>query len=256
MAQLVAAINSNNEKIPTLWATHYYKATIVDRGKSHFISGDGVLLYRRPMDFRLTGEAVVGRIFDIGSNGSAFWLKAGADVDTIWWGRYADLASLKNESIPIPIRPDLVLQVLAVGLIPPDFTVPPVPTLRFNHDQDAYMLVWNVRLPDRWAAQREVWYDRKSLTPRLVYLYDANGRVVLRAALGMHRQVEVAELPKEQWPWIATDYKLFFPESGSQIEFTLDQFQLKRGPVPNAKSFMMPDLSSSAHSVQIGTGAE
>ena len=167
-------------------------------------------------------------------------------------GRYADLARMQTGKLPIPIRPDLVLQVLAVGLIQTDLTVPPVPTLRFNHEQDAYMVVWNVKLPDRWAAQREVWYDRQTLRRKLVYLYDPDGRVVLRANLGMHKPLEGPDLPKERWPVIATDYKLLFPDSGSQMEFTLDEFRLKRGPVPNGASFARPDADRNA--IQIGAG--
>ena len=56
MAQVVAEINDNNRKIPSLWSTLYYKANIVDDKKhGHFINGEGHLLYRQPGDLRLIG---------------------------------------------------------------------------------------------------------------------------------------------------------------------------------------------------------
>ena len=87
----------------------------------------------------------------------------------------------------------------------------PAPTMRFNNDMDMYMLVWNAKLPDRWVAQREVWYDRKTRQPRFVFLFDLDGRVVLRGQLGRFRQIEVPDLPAAQWPWTPTDYRLYFP---------------------------------------------
>ena len=67
--------------------------------------------------------------------------------------------------------------------------------MRFNNDADAYMFLWNVKLPDRWAVQKEIWYDRATLLPKLVLLFDENGRVVLRAYLSNYKSVEVANVP-------------------------------------------------------------
>src|SRR5687767_5646126 len=51
MSDVVAEINANNERLPTLWARHYYEATVIDENKKpHFVNGDGALLYRRPYE--------------------------------------------------------------------------------------------------------------------------------------------------------------------------------------------------------------
>jgi hypothetical protein len=98
--------------------------------------------------------------------------------------------------------------------------------------------VWNGKLPDRWVATREVWYDRKTLLPRLVLLFDANGRVALRAYLANHRKVKLENQPEEQWPMVATNYRLYFPDSGSKLSMQLTDVALA-GPrgVPNDRSF-------------------
>jgi hypothetical protein len=46
--------------------------------------------------------------------------------------------------------------------IPTNFLQQPSPVMLFNNDYDAYMILWTVMLPDRWVAQREIWYDRKT----------------------------------------------------------------------------------------------
>jgi hypothetical protein len=251
MRELVNRINTNNEKLPTIWASHYYEATIVDeQHKPHFVNGDGVLLYRSPTDLRLQGsKELIGTVFDMGTNANDYWLRVVPEIDTLWYGNFTDLTDEALATHQIPIQPDMILQVLGIGTIDANFHELPVPTLRFNNDARAYMMVWNTKLPDRWVAQREVWYDVDSLLPIYVFLFDANGRVILRARLSQHRQVEMSSLPEKEWPWMPGKYDLFFPENGSKMEFTLKDVMLQHGEgrraVPNDSSFRRPAAGGS-----------
>ncbi len=262
MAKVVADINANNSKIPTLYAHHYYEADIVDeKHNNHHVSGDGVLLYMAPMSMRLRGNAVIGNVVDIGSNPETFWLKLSPEAgDTMWWGSYANFGRINLGNTEIPIRPDMVLDVLGFKTIDKDLTGMPAPTMRFDPYADAYVFVWNDRLADRWAALREIWYDRATKLPKLVLIYDASGRVLLRGEynslktvvdgrpvmdMANYRQVEVPGLAKAQWPWIPSNYHLFFPENGSHLTFSLEQAVLSEktgaGVIPQPASFKMPD---------------
>ena len=258
MVQVINAINANNQKISTLWATLNYSATIVDHGKAHSVSSDdGVLLYNAPTDFRLVGKKeFVGTVFDVGSNDRLFWLEVVPGTNQMWWGTYADLVQVNTESLPIPIRPDLVMEVLGVGVINTDFNALPVPTMRYDNAADAYILIFNLKAPDRWVAEKEVWYDRASLRPRKVILYDVNGRPVLRASLSQVRKVQmVDESNSANWPLVPGDYKLFFPDSGSRMEFALKDVRLKKGKIPNPASFRLPDVQGTeVRATQIGGG--
>ena len=247
MAKVVSDINANNLKIPTLWAHHYFEADVVDEKKqSHHVSGDGVLLYISPMNMRLKANAVVGTIFEIGSNKTSYWLKLGPEAgDTFWWGTYADFARMNPDDARIPIRPDMILDVLGVATINSNFNALPIPIMRYDPAADAYIFIWIGRLPDRWVALREVWYDRQTKRPRQVLLYDMNGRVALKAKLDQYRQVQIDKTPREQWPWIPGNYDLVFPESNSRLRFTLDDAALAHPQdgvvVPVQRSFVMPD---------------
>lgn len=261
MREVVDAINANNSKIPTLYATLNYSATIHDGKQVHSVSSDeGYVWYRSPDDFRLVGKmAAVGTVFDIGSNREKYWLEVIPGTNRLWWGNYADLVRLQSDQLPIPIRPDLVTQVLAVGTINSDFNVLPVPTMRYDGNDDAYVFVFNVKAPDRWMAQKEIWYDRATLRPRRVILYDGNGRPVLRAALSMDKPVRMPQGKPADWPLVPGDYKLFFPDSGSRMEFTLNdvalQHKVGRIVFPNARNFQMPDVGGTdVHPIQIGGG--
>ena len=264
MDRVAASINANNQKIPTLWSRLNYSVSIIDNGKTHSVSSDdGVLLYSRPASFRLVGKKeIVGTVFDIGSNDQLYWLEVVPGTHRMWWGTYADLARLRPGQLPIPIRPDLVMEVLGVGMINTDFNALPVPTMRYDSAADAYVFVFNVKAPDRWLAQKEVWYDRRSLRPRRVVLYDADGRPVLTARLGMDKKMQIPDKKPEDWPLVPGDYKVFFPDSGSKMEFSLTDVRLFQaiGPggsvhIPNPSSFGLPDAQATGvRTIQIGGG--
>ena len=132
-------------------------------------------MYRAPREFALVGsKSPIGTVVKIGSNQDDYWfsLPAQGGPDTAWWGRYKYLGADCTQ--PIPIRPDLLLEVLGVLTINPDLNQLPVPVMRFNHGADAYMFIWNTRSPraDRWLASKEVWYDRTTLQPTMVVGFD------------------------------------------------------------------------------------
>ena len=228
MYDVVREINENNQAIGSLFCKHYFEATIYDEKKeSHFVNANGTLMLLKPRDFYFDGvKEAVGKVVEMGSNAAQYWLRIDDTKQvTLWWGAYANIN--KPCSKEIPIRPDLIMEVLGVGNIPGDFTEPPVPVMRFNNDADAYMLTWNAPGKDRWYSEKEIWYDRRTKLPTLVLLYDANGRVILRAKLSGHRGVRVADQPEERWPKLATDYRLFFPENRSQMWIQLSDLALK-----------------------------
>lgn len=235
---VIRSINDNNRQIPTVWASGTFEARIGDeQGRKHFVNGMVTLVHEKPVGLRVVGnKELVGTLFEIGSNEERFWLIAGGDVDTMWHGSYAAAVS----SGGIPIRPELVIEVLGIGHIDTNLRREPFPVLRFNNDADAYMIVWHVGLPDRLVAQKEVWYDRQTKHPKLVLLFDEHGRIILRAYLDRFQPVEIDGVPEEDRPVMATRYDLFFPESGSTLRLDLEQLKLKNDGAPNERSFRFP----------------
>ena len=238
MATIVQRINQNNAPIRSLYASHSFEALLYDdKGKGHAFSGDGRLLFRKPDDLLLKAKGVVD-FFEVGSNADRYWFTVyPGEVSTQWWGEKSRFTQSKASQIPI--RPDLLLEVLGVLDLDTNFMRPPAPTMRFNNDADAYMFVWAAPLPDRWVALKEVWYDRRTALPKLVLLFDENGRIVLRAYLSEHRDVEGIQGK------IATRFELYFPETRSRLSFRLldvrSQFQRGKATLPNDASFAFPE---------------
>jgi hypothetical protein len=251
VAEVIAAINANNQKIPTLWATLNYSATIFDNdGHSHSVtSDDGMLLYARPNFFHLVGKKeFVGPVFDLGSNDREFWLEVIPGVNTLYWDTYAALARSGGAVNKIPIRPDLIAEVLGVGTFNSNLLKPPVPIMRYDGATDCYVFLFASQGAYHWFGQKEVWYDRATLRPRRQVFYDPEGLPQLDARLSSDKPVQVPDVPQTEWPVIAGDFKLFFPANGgSHMEFTLKDVRLyKIGPrgvkYPNPTSFEKPDV--------------
>jgi hypothetical protein len=237
MADVVAAINHNNASIRSIRALHSYDAQIVDpKGKSHTFSGTGYLLFRKPEDLLLTAKVVTEDAFTVGSNAERYWFTVPRE-NTMWWGEKANFSAQKARDIPI--RPDLLLEVLGILDVETNFKQPPVPVMRFNRDEQAYMFLWAAPLPDRWIALKEVWYDRETKLPRLVNLFDENGRVILRAYLKDHGPIDGADGK------IAYRFELFFPETKTRMNFNLDHvtkdYKKGRITIPNDASFAFPE---------------
>lgn len=238
---LVQKINENNQKIPTLWCRFSYDVELHDP-QTHKVESaaddDGKLMYRAPGEFRfLANKTALGRVIDMGINDERFWLVSTPPKgdDQMWWGNVGPERPVEGSEIPI--RPESLLQVLAVSTFNADLTAEPAPVLRFNNDADAYMLVFVCKTDTRYLAVREVWYDRQTLQPTAVLLFDANGRIALRAYLRNHQPISTGALPA---PKMATDYDIYLPESGSKLHLTLRDLRLSHDDAPNDNTFRFP----------------
>ena len=235
---VVEGINARNARIDALWCAGDFSARLIDPQTKDVTSGDGdlTLLYMPRRNLRLRGRVLTETIFDIGSNDDRYWMTLRNDV--MYWGNHR-LIGQRGPSM-LPVRPDLLAEVLAVGAIDSDLLKEPFPVMRFNNDQDCYMFTWQVQLSDHWAVQKEVWYDRQTLMPRMVLLFDTNGRIVLRAYLSRPRPVEGYDPTLS----IASDYAMYFPESGSTFRIQLNDLAQRRKNLPTARSFNFPGDSA------------
>jgi hypothetical protein len=242
MGQVVEDVNRNNQAVPTLWARVGYTATVVDAKKrKHTVGGDGVLLYRTPRDMRLVANmTAVGTVFEVGSLSDRYWLVLKPEMETMWWGYHRNVGK-PCVSADLPIPPYYVVEVLGVGTIDTNFNTLPAPTMRVDHERHKYAFVWNAKLPDRWFALKEVWYDLQTKLPERVLLYDSNGRVVLRALLSNHRPVEINGQPRDRWPKVATKFNLFFPDNGTVMDLDLTEVMLDRRGSPTRRGIDFPD---------------
>lgn len=229
--ELLVAINRNNAKISTLNATGPFLVSIPGEGE---LNGTLSLLYSKPELLRIRAEKdILGTIFDLGTDGKRYWMLAKGKTSTTWHGTNFGPADT-NPSVPI--APQLLTEVLGVATLNLDLLAQPIPTMRFNPDYDCYMLTWHQPLKDRWVTLREIWYDRQTFEPSRLWLFDRNGRVILRARLDRFQPITQRETEATA-PRTARSFEIFFPETGTRFTFSLDDVRDQRRGAPNNFSY-------------------
>ena len=133
LEELVRQINAQNGRIKTLWASGEFDCTVLDEKKNEQrIDGDNLLInYRKPGELRLVGQKMSVRLFDVGCNREQFWLFIPYEkIDTMWWGEMRNADRVDPNAMPI--RPDLLVEVLGVNALEPELLKSPIPAMRFT----------------------------------------------------------------------------------------------------------------------------
>jgi hypothetical protein len=256
MNDVVAGINANNDRIRTLYLTHRFAAKLVEttrdgKRRETDIDGDGVIMYQAPDNLYMNGRhPLAGKLFTLGCNPREYWLAVAQEkVDAIWFGQMEHLG--KPCVAEMPLRPDLLREVLGVSTIDPNLQRFPAPVMKFNNDEDVYMFTWIDPRTDRFVAVKEVWYDRATLRPRLVTLFGQEGRILLRAYLSNHRHVKIDGVPEAQQPVVPGTYDLLFIDTRSRMTIQIGDAYLRYKGAPEERAFRMPSPDDYGHQYKL-----
>jgi hypothetical protein len=215
--QLIEGVNARSAPIESLWTAGNFELWLVNDGRTEYLNGSLNLLYLRPGRVMLVGsKAGAGRIFEMGVNQTHYWFTAYHDVNTTWFGR---LDATPRPDATLQARPDAIVSVL--GLDPID---PSQPGLEFDESKEGYRL--------RFGSERAVWYDRKTLDPKRIEVFDASAQVLVEAEVSKRKRVEFTPGGS-----VMSEYHLRFPATGSRMILRLNDPQPRRGNVPSPTTF-------------------
>lgn len=251
--QVVLSLHQRSIPLRTLWARHDFVVSVRDAsGKVRTIDGDGTLQLRKPRpgsdaptELRLKGNKdVLGEVFDLGVNRDRAWLTLHGEIDTMWWlpaGAELPAGVEAEDGGGVPVRPDLVPEVLGLQDWASDLTRFPAPVVTFDPARDAYRVV--VVEPAKnvgggLVSRREVYVDRATQEIRRVVLFAADGRPVVESELTNWLAVqnrEGAEIGRAPGSVV-----LFLPLSRATMRFSLRDPVASRNNFPNDASFRFP----------------
>jgi hypothetical protein len=117
-ADLVERYNANAPSLPRLWArTDVEMRWRDDKGKARRESGDGRLIFERPLHTAWTLEVLGDIKLWAGSDEKAFWLFDRVEDSTAYYGSYAKPLA---RPLPLPVQPEAVPYLLGLVRLDPD----------------------------------------------------------------------------------------------------------------------------------------
>lgn len=190
MWEVIQRVNANSAAMGFLLKAGAVSATgkyVDDRGVRRSIDMSGTLLYRKPRDLYVRLSPILGSI-EAGSNDAEFWIWQKIDEYEYVWGSYENLESLPETDVPI--RPDLLVEVLGLDDLPTQTTGPKGPTMWVGTRRYELLFLEDDET-GQYRLAKAVDIDRSPpyLVRSIVY-FRRNGVPAVRAELSNHSRVE------------------------------------------------------------------
>ena len=223
MHEAVGRVNENNVKLAS--AAGGLKGSPVDvRGRlrerkgarAQEFSVSGVLGFHRPRGLILQLREGLGGnvVMQAGSNDDEYWLWVKPEIDTLWWGTHAETAFRPQSLDAMPIRPDDLIEVLGLGILPSDATGPDGPVYRPKPNRNALIFL-----------KKEYHLDRAApYLVREIIFREPNGRERMHAVLSEHRSVRGSNA------LAAHKIRVEWPSLDSWLELRIRRFTLDAEP--------------------------
>jgi len=161
----------------------------------------------------------------------------------MWWLPQGSGASV--DPAMVPVRPDLVADVLGVGDWVADVSRYPAPVVVYDPARDAYRVTMvepvaaegreGQRAAQGLIARREVFADRLTLMIQRIVFYGADGRPVVEADLS-----KWAGVAGTAGGFAPMDIVLSLPLSRATMRFALRDVAATRNGFPADRSFAFP----------------
>lgn len=218
---LIERHNARAAKIEQLWSRVVLEAKWTDeKGHHHFEQGDGPMIVRKPHDLALSIGKLGETFYWLGCDADQFWLFEMHPPDdqptTAYYGRFADFTQQAAAKLPIPLRPDRLIDLLGITALPADVTtvIPPV--------VDATGATFIMPLGDspddpQRGGRIYIRLDGRTALPEHVTITAPDGRMLLSAKLGKYQPMHIDNAPPGAFPDLPTFITVTSDEQNAQL---------------------------------------
>jgi len=244
LADVLARVNANSERIDSVYAAHCALAGVLtdENGRARRVDMQGPLRYGKPRQFYLDLKAFGGLAggATIGSNAERYWVAIGGELDKFVWGKYEHLD--EPDVREFPLRPDLLIEALGVNQLPAarGGLLEPVRRSSSGYDELIYL-----RFTDdgRLVIDREYYIDRRPpFLIRRIVMRDAAGAEAMEARLSDYKPIG------GDGPLTAKTIQLSWPAQQARLELKLWARRLINWDPPRrAKVFAFPSEVMASH---------
>lgn len=195
LAEVVARVNKNADAMDFLLRAGGVSANgeCERDGHREAFQLQGTLLYRKPLDLYLKLEHL-GATIEAGSNSKEFWLWEKSESPRYFWGEHEYMDDKIALDADLPLRPDLLIDVLGFGGLPQDTRGAYGPVARLG--SLGYELIFmDADDNNRLYIVKTVDVDRTEpcMVQSITY-FQPDGRPWLQAKLSSYRRIEGTEI--------------------------------------------------------------
>jgi len=238
LAEVVARVNANNQRVEGVYGAHCALAGVLsdENGRARRVDMQGPLRYGKPRQFYLDLKAFGGLAggATIGSNAERYWVAIdGGELDNFVWGKYEHLD--EPDVREFPLRPDLLMEALGVNPLPAARGGLLEPVRRSSSDYDE-LIYLRFTEDGRLVIDREYYLDRRPpFLIRRIVMRDAVGAEAMEARLNDYKRIG------GDGPLTAKTIQLSWPAQQARLELKLWARRLmKWDPPRRAKVFAFP----------------
>lgn len=211
--QVIDAINANSAKVQQL---HSEDVRLSFPGEMPF-SVKATMDYERPLRFRLSGESILGRELDLGSNNDEYWMWVKRNPPpTVYHGRQDQFfESAAQQFLPMP--PYWIAE--AFGLV---YLDPNQPHKMFGQQANGLFEIHSQITTPRGFLYRVLEVDQRQALVKKQMLYDANEQLLASAEASdfRHDPLQNVTLPHL--------IRVSLPSAGIVFEFQVSNYVINQ----------------------------
>jgi len=220
---VIARHNDRVRRLNQMWSRAVVEVEWVDeKGKARFEQGDGPLILRKPHELALAVGKLGNTMYWLGSDAGRYWLlqldPPDGEPRAAYVGHHGPAAEAELKRMPLPIRPDLLMQLMGVSTVPlPDDDAG---VKVAQSDPEAVVAHIESR---QTPGMRELRFDPAKARLQRVVIHDEEGRVIAEAELSRYKTVELRGVPLGGWPEIPHRIELRLPRRQATATLFLSQ---------------------------------
>lgn len=227
-AEVIEKHNAWADSIPHIWARTAlmmnFPSGNPEDGRLQY-DLDGHVFLQKPESLYVHGEVLGKDVFCLGMNAERFWLWIGPRVNTIWTGRRGGPGERR-----FIISPEDLMVALGLFRIELDREAKAVFVAQERH----YVLSEEREFAGTRVPMRRIWFDRHTLRPVRVDLFDDAGQRLLMAELLKYERIGQVEM--------CTVYRARFYAAADEMDLVLrlNSVRLDKPPAAGVFKYRVP----------------
>ncbi|MCX5684830.1 MAG: hypothetical protein NT049_14255 [Planctomycetota bacterium] len=194
------------------------------RGEPVRYDTEGHLFLIKPERLFLHGQVMGQEVFKLGMDSERFWLWIRPGVNKIWTGRRGG----EGERQFILAPPDLLA---ALGVLPIELA--PEEPAAFDTQPNQYVFTRQRQFAGEKIPARRIWFDRRTLRPVRIDLFDDSGVRVVMAELLRYERIGETD--------VCTVYRIrFYGEEEVDLVMQLSDVRLDKEPPEPVFQYKVP----------------